>query len=78
MTESWHRRTAKGSHQLFLLAALVLGLAGIGLLGTVDAVSCVEARAEQFLLSLAIATAHRLDDVVKINDLLLFFPFHCS
>jgi len=76
MTESWHREIARDTPQLLLLAALVLDLAGISLLGAVDTVGRVETGAEHFLLSLTVAASHRLDDIVKIGDLLLLFAFH--
>ena len=76
MTESWRIETARDTRQLLLLAALVLGLAGIGFLGTVDTVGRVKTGAEHFLLTLTVAATHCLDDIVKIGDLLLLFTFH--
>ena len=48
-----------------LLVAFVLDFAGIGLFGAVHTVSRVETRAEHFLLTLTVATAHGLDDIIK-------------
>ena len=43
----------------------MLGLAGVGLFGAVYAVGRMETGAQHFLLALAVAATHRLDDVVK-------------
>lgn len=57
------------------LVALVLGLAGVGLLGDVDLAHRMEAGAQQFLLALTVAATHGLDDVVKRRCIFLLFPF---
>ena len=55
------RQTSRLVH----IITLVLGLAGIGFLGAVDAVGRVEARPEDLLLTFTVATTHRLDDVIQ-------------
>ena len=50
---------------------LMLSLTGVGLLGAVDTVGRMETRAEHLLLSLTVATAHRLDDIIQVDGLLL-------
>lgn len=50
---------------LIVSVALVFLFAGVGFLGAVDAVGRVETGAEHFLLALAVATTHGLDDVIE-------------
>ena len=57
-----------------LLVALVLDFAGVGLFGAVHTVHRVETGSEHFLLALAVATTHGLDDVIKPG--FLFFLLH--
>ena len=57
----------------------VLGLAGIGLFGSMDVVRRVEAGAQQFLLALAVASPHGFERV-KVNRqffLLFFYLLDC-
>ena len=49
----------------------MLGLAGIGLLGDMDLAHRVETRSQDLLLTLAVATPHRLDNVIKARFLFL-------
>ena len=49
----------------------MLGFAGVGFLGAVNAVSGMETWAKDFLLALPVATPHGLDDIVKTG-----FLFH--
>ncbi len=51
--------------RLYIQIGFVFLFAGVSFLGAVDAVGRVEAGAEHFLLSLTVATAHSLDDIIK-------------
>lgn len=51
--------------RLYIQIGFVFLFAGVGFLGAVDAVGRVEAGAEHFLLALAVATTHGLDDVIE-------------
>ena len=70
------QRNRQVNERSIRLVALVLGLAGVGLLGNVDLAHRVEAGAQQFLLALAIAATHSLDDVIKRRCIFLLFLFH--
>ena len=62
--------------QGLLIQALVLDFAGVGLLGTVDAVSRVETRTQQFLLALTVASVHRGNHIIEVDRLFLLLAFH--
>ena len=59
---------------LCVRVGFVFLFAGVGFLGTVDAVSGMETGAEHFLLALTVASAHGLDNIVKTG--FLGFLFH--
>ena len=61
------------SRGLGVLVVFVFLFAGVGLFGAVDTVGRVEAGAEHFLLTLAVATTHSLDDIIKARCLFLLF-----
>ena len=58
---------------LFSGGGFVFLFAGVGFLGTVDAVGRVETWTEHFLLALTVATAHGLDYIVKAGFLVFLF-----
>lgn len=59
---------------LFVRVGFMFLFAGVGFLGTVDAVGSMESGAEHFLLALTVATTHGLDNIVKTG--FLGFLFH--
>ena len=54
----------------------MLGLAGVGFLGAMDAASRVETRAEHLLLPLTVATTHRLDNIIEVGLGLFLLSTH--
>lgn len=54
----------------------MLGFAGIGFLGAMDAVSRVETRAKQFLLALTTATTAGFYQIVEVDREFFLFVLH--